>query len=448
MKHNLAVALLAFLLVLTGMPISPISAATDPGASASQRTLDAVDKFLSASSPGYIISKGTGNIAVDFCKKNKSCQDAIPRTKDDFNAIGYRVAVKSGEAGFEQISDVLADPEFIYKSTDKFFKVYGHPPSPEAFSMLRNLTAVGKFAQNLHKALPWIKAGIGVWKMSTHIQSGDYEEATKTALRTATSIGVGIGVGAACTALTAGLGAFACVVAGGVVGGIVGDFAANWAGDQLYGRGKKYIDGAFDYARKDMTECVDKHDGFVERFCSLAPLAKWGVAGVRFAVNPAGAVIDRVTKAVPDGSSSPPNAQVRSGGVQVGVSVNDNSPDVKANNLETHVRVRGDVITVAPSGSNAVTRIGSTGTGTGEVSGTYITDIDGTIYNKGGILEINPIQGCATRRNGQCCIEIHRSHCVISKYKRSKKSFNCADGYDRDGRYCYLYSDRQHSISK
>ena len=132
--------------------------------------------------------------------------------------------------------------------------------------------------------------------------------------------------------------------------------------------------------------------------------------------------------------------------IRLGPGLLNTSPKVRASDLDVNVRVKGNVTTIAPSGTNTVTRIGSTGAGSGEVGGRYSTDIGGSVINQGGQLEINPIQGCAVRRNGVCCIEIHRTHCVLQKYTLRKNRYYCAAGYERDGRVCYRYSDKEHSI--
>ena len=247
---------------------------------------------------------------------------------------------------------------------------------------------------------------------------------------------------------TLGVGGVACAVAATVVGGVVTDMFAdrigNFVGDRLYDTGKKFVDNS----RNDINQCVNRNDGFAKKFCSLLPLKNIA------RLTPAGKIIDMGTRAIFKMAQPPPdvlpssNAPLHTGGIRIGRGVNDNSPTLKIRDLDSYTRVEGDVVTVAPSGTDSVTRIGSTGTGTGRAGGTYSTVIDGTVYNRGGTLEINPVQGCATTRNGQCCIEIHRSYCVIDRYKRSKRSSGCASGYERDGRYCYQYADKRHRLAR
>ena len=84
--------------------------------------------------------------------------------------------------------------------------------------------------------------------------------------------------------------------------------------------------------------------------------------------------------------------------------------------------------------------------GADEVGGTYVTDIGGSVINRGGVIEINPIgRSCEAVRNGQCCEKIDRGRCVIDIRKRSREK-DCPSGYKRRGKYCYEYADRDHRL--
>ncbi|MEM1035862.1 MAG: hypothetical protein AAGI14_03795 [Pseudomonadota bacterium] len=114
--------------------------------------------------------------------------------------------------------------------------------------------------------------------------------------------------------------------------------------------------------------------------------------------------------------------QVSSGGGDINVSVNS--------------------VTTIADGGDATTLIGGiTGKrGTGDVN----VHVRGSVVNQSGVLEIG---AAGTLRNDRKCITIDRDLCVYHRYIRRKKD-PCWPGYTpRQGRWCYLYADRDHRIT-
>lgn len=93
----------------------------------------------------------------------------------------------------------------------------------------------------------------------------------------------------------------------------------------------------------------------------------------------------------------------------------------------------GDVVTSGKRGG-ASTNIGSGGSAA-----------VGDVINNGGSLSVGGV-GCVGRRNGQCCIQFHRSYCTTSIVPTYKGQ--CPPRYERWGGLCYLYADKQHSVGR
>jgi hypothetical protein len=164
----------------------------------------------------------------------------------------------------------------------------------------------------------------------------------------------------------------------------------------------------------------------------------------------------------------------------------------EGDNVEIDALVGGDVATMGRGGGNATTHIGVSsggdvgvsvredvltksgsgsaetfiGTSTGSdidvaVGGSVFTDggrgsattrigtgksafIGGDVINRKGDLTIGGL--CVAKRNGKCCIEVHRQLCVIQKVPPDSKG-NCPPRFERYG-WCYLYSDKAHRIRR
>lgn len=105
-----------------------------------------------------------------------------------------------------------------------------------------------------------------------------------------------------------------------------------------------------------------------------------------------------------------------------------------SNGGSSTVSIGGEVNTIAGRGRDASTTIGVNSS----------VSVRGSVINQGGDLEIGG--ACAARRDGQCCIEIHRNYCVLVKVPTHKG--HCPPRFERWGGLCYLYSDKRHSIRK
>ena len=103
------------------------------------------------------------------------------------------------------------------------------------------------------------------------------------------------------------------------------------------------------------------------------------------------------------------------------------------NRSDVDAGVGGDVYTDAGRG-NASTRIG-----TGKDA-----FIGGDVINLKGDLSVGGV--CVAKRDGRCCIEIHRRLCVISKVPPDSKG-RCPPRYENYG-WCYRYSDKRHQIRR
>ena len=160
----------------------------------------------------------------------------------------------------------------------------------------------------------------------------------------------------------------------------------------------------------------------------------------------ANARIDGGANAIASGSGSASNrVGVANGGranARVGGSVNaigtgsgsaSNEIGVSSGGSSS-ATVGGSVTSIGSGGGNASTRIGVGSSAT----------VGGSVINKGGDLEIGA--SCAARRNGQCCVQIHRRLCALSVVPTHKG--RCPPRYERWGGLCYLYSDKIHSIQR
>ena len=98
------------------------------------------------------------------------------------------------------------------------------------------------------------------------------------------------------------------------------------------------------------------------------------------------------------------------------------------------VGINGSVSTIAKSGGQTSTRIGVD-------KSVYVK---GDVVNSGGDLAIGG--ACKARRDGQCCIEIHRRYCVLRKVPPDSKG-RCPPRFEHWG-LCYLYSDKKHRIGR
>ncbi|MCG8463910.1 MAG: hypothetical protein MI750_03525 [Xanthomonadales bacterium] len=103
-------------------------------------------------------------------------------------------------------------------------------------------------------------------------------------------------------------------------------------------------------------------------------------------------------------------------------------------------RYRNTQATIGGSVTNSA-RGGHTNTVIGSTQSAYIR---GDVVNMGGDLHIGG--SCAARRDNQCCIEIHRNYCVISKVPPDDRG-QCPPRYELWG-FCYLYSDKRHRIQR
>lgn len=97
-----------------------------------------------------------------------------------------------------------------------------------------------------------------------------------------------------------------------------------------------------------------------------------------------------------------------------------------------NVNVGGSVNTISRGGANTSTNIGA-----GKSA-----FVGGDVLNKGGDLSIGG--ACRARRDGQCCIDIHRNLCVLQMTPTHKG--NCPPRFERSGGMCYLYSDKKHRL--
>jgi hypothetical protein len=126
--------------------------------------------------------------------------------------------------------------------------------------------------------------------------------------------------------------------------------------------------------------------------------------------------------------------------------------------------VVGDDVVTHGAGGNATNRIGtSTGRDVNVAVGGSVTTlgdrcdsttnigagksayVGGDVVNLCGSLTIGGL--CVARRDGQCCIEIHRQLCVLHKVPPDNKG-RCPPRFERWGWMCYLYSDKRHSIQR
>ena len=286
----------------------------------------------------------------------------------------------------------------------------------------------------------------------------------------------GVGTGKLATlCVLGGVKTFGAVTLGCVGGALLAvimrsdipDKLGNVAGSYMFDEMRE----GFYRAKQGQELCIGKTYGFSENFCTMLALA----------ADSAPSLIGLVTSTAI--GPSDPSGLVADTAIDVGRSMfrlrDDMSPDsipigrprgtanvdagrgaharpssahrVTAKDLNLHVRVDGNVSTTARSGDTAITVIGAVTENSGRVGGTHVTRIEGSVYNRGGLLEINPVRGCKVRRDGQCCVEIHRGRCVIDKYRLSKKKRKkrrCADSYRRSGSWCYEYSDRRHRVGR
>lgn len=125
--------------------------------------------------------------------------------------------------------------------------------------------------------------------------------------------------------------------------------------------------------------------------------------------------------------------------------------------------VREDVLTSATGGGHSTTVIGRSNGGNvtasvrgsvatmskGGAASTRIGDgasamVRGDVVNRNGDLSIGG--SCVARRDGACCIQIHRNYCVLQVVPPNDKGA-CPPRFERSGALCYLYSDKQHSLN-
>jgi hypothetical protein len=309
--------------------------------------------------------------------------------------------------------------------------------------------SVEKWAGPVSSALKGLS---GALRAIESLSAGEYRATTDEAFGTAgslvgsiagRSVGAHFGafagaslLGGVCGAVSLGVGAVPCAMVGGAVGsvlfGVIGGAAGAWAG-RTFGTA---VGDAVHVAFVNDT-CVDARQGFGRASCSL--IKRFLMKSPIPPSNAAGTVDET-------GSSS--SGEITAGGIRVAPSLAGGG-QVNAGNISTNVHIGGSVTTLAEPGQSASTRIGSTSgtTGSQEINGSYTTSIGGSIINQGGTLEINPIQSCSMRRNGQCCMEMHNGYCVISRITLAAMQMRCPSNYEQFGRQCYLYSDKRHRVS-
>ena len=410
---------------------------------------------------------------------------------------------------FGRLLEAVSKPEFAHNVGQWFTHTYRTAPSAAARAGLDKLVSVAGAGKTVLRVAPYVYEGVrGAWATLEDIQAGDYEEATKELTDTALDMGaiwacvkaaggaglLGAKVGGVAGTVVPGVGNAVGALSGGVVFAVAGGLAcwgvadvvtekvSDVVGGWAYDKGKSFIDPVFDRAKRDIDDCVGVTDGFVEKFCTVVPVIKAAAC-----INPILCVAGRAAEKflrdrtsgtdVADDADAPGAGSeatlalvaksARGGGLPVGAGTfEDGSPDgslpgrsihggrdrVRARELDMQIQVGGSVVTTAGGGGDAITRIGSTMQGAGDVGGRYVTGIRGSVYNEGGVLEINPVgRRCEVIRNGRCCVEIHRGRCVLDKYKLSKKKRKkrrCATGYKRFGSWCYEYSDRRHALDR
>ena len=137
--------------------------------------------------------------------------------------------------------------------------------------------------------------------------------------------------------------------------------------------------------------------------------------------------------------------------------------------------VGGPVLSIS-NGGNAIATIGDGGCGGSSYVGEGVTNMDGeahvgqgsTVTGKiitmprsearvGGCSDANLLGdlivlygnvelgcGCVARRNDKCCVEVHRTICVISKVPPTKHG--CPPNHTYTGDWCRWYLDYDHSI--
>ena len=308
-------------------------------------------------------------------------------------------------------------------------------------------------------------------QMGYQWQAGEYRETYQSLIKLALAFPVNWVIdkaASACAAVTLGACLPASWIAPQLAQHYVTDPVGNAIGGLIYD-GFNLLYDTIGTGVVKVAECVGRTDGFSEPSCTLVPITK-GAACLAF---PAGCeeilafrAVPSLSLPAPDGDGSMPVKPDVIGGpdptVGGGIPVVVEPPvapdfggdadQIKVRGaLDIHVRVDGSVMTSAARGGEAVTRIGSTAPGDNDVrGGRYVTDIEGSVINRGGSLEINPIGGsCEAVRNGRCCERVDRGRCVIDVRKPSSDN-DCRKGYKlrkRSGKYyCYKYADRDHRL--
>ena len=479
--YLISVTLVVPVLPVTGWRLN--AAEADETSGGSSPNLQTIDAFLQGPiAPAYRVISAQGRLLLDICRGNETCiqdmKQALP-TKKQILAAGWEQTNNLVHA----VVNAIASDGFVAQSAANFFTKYGRPVSPRALNGLHKSNILAKWGNRLFAFVEVVK---GVLDMTIQFRAGDYlamiQTALKTGLKVLSILKSGWLANFLCLAAGAasfGAGAVVCIFFVSVIiivlSDMVDDLVGDFGGKLIYEGGKSIIE----IMKSVKTACVDRVDGFVEEFCTVTAVICFTSLSLAYRFcDIEASLIDPLPDSdsipVPGGSGGgvPVPAVPLGRGAPVGPGLGGDGdvsgpvvqpPSITATprtdgipgesgeirvrgDLDIHIRVDGSIVTEADSGGEAITRIGSTVQGADEVGGTYVTDIGGSVINRGGVIEINPIgRSCEAVRNGQCCEKIDRGRCVIDIRKRSREK-DCPSGYKRRGKYCYEYADRDHRL--
>ena len=440
--------------------------------------VDRTDGFIESSCSLFSFAKLTNPslLASDLAGKLARKHAASPETRDRVESIGRfleRAAGSAASAATPPIRvayGIVRDKEARRLFVDFYDDIVG---------ALSNLAATQGGATGVTGRLGGLALATRGALLTVREMYGPLKDDARAKIQLATGSVLNIAGGAGAGKLTAicvlgGLKTFGVVTLACVGGALVTvvmttdipETLGDAAGSHVYDKGTR----AYARYRHDKEFCVGRTDGFTENFCSLLALTDPAARLIGFVASEtalppgtsglAGVAIDVVRSRLLERDDTPAGA-TRVGGlhrtdtVAAGPGAHGGSSTasrVTARDLNVHVKVGGEVTTTARSGDSAVTTIGGVAGSAGKVGGTYVTRVEGSVLNRGGRLEINPVKRCRVRRDGRCCVDIHRGRCVLDKYKLSKKKKKkkrrCATGYTRSGSWCYEYSDRRHAFGQ
>ncbi len=137
---------------------------------------------------------------------------------------------------------------------------------------------------------------------------------------------------------------------------------------------------------------------------------------------------------------------------------------IAKNGADVTASVREDVTTTASGSGRASSIVGrsSGGNVTAQVGGSVTTNanrgssstrigdgasafVRGDVVTRNGDTSVGG--ACVARRNGACCVQVHRNLCVLNVLPPDNKG-RCPPRFERSGGLCYLYSDKEHRIER